>query len=299
MRAIVNTVYGEPEVLELKDIAKPVHKKDEVLIKMVATTINRTDCGFRNPEYFIVRLVGGIFKPRKTILGNELAGVIEATGSEVKSFKIGDEVFGLSAYKFGTHAEYICKKETGSIAIKPINMDFEQAAAVCDGLMLGFNLIKNVNFNTKPKILINGATGSIGTACLQLAKHFGADVTAVCNTKSIELMKHLGASEVIDYSKVEFKCKKLLKPGGIYMSTELGAYWQNVFFALITPLLGGKKVLFPIPTDSQADIIKFKELIEKGNYKAIIDRKYPLEQMIEAVKYVETGEKIGNVVITF
>jgi NADPH:quinone reductase-like Zn-dependent oxidoreductase len=269
-------------------------------------------------EYFAVRVVGGLFKPKKTILGTEFAGEVESIGKDVTLFKPGDLVFGLSTYVFGTHAEYVCVPENKSIAIKPVNMSFEEAAAVCDGLMLAINYIRKIDFSKKPKILINGASGSIGSACVQLAHYYGAEITAVCNTKNISLVKSLGADEVIDYTQQDFtnaeklydvvldavgkstffKCKKILKPGGVYFSTELGPGWQNVFLPLITPLLGSKRVKFPIPTDSQKDILFFKELIETGKYKAVIDRKYPLEQITEATRYVETGQKTGNVVIT-
>lgn len=318
MKAIVYTQYGPPEVLQLKEVDKPIAKDNEVLIKIHATTVNRTDCGFRKPEYFIVRLIAGLFKPNKTILGNELAGEIEAIGAAVKTFKPGDQVFGLSTYNFGTHAEYICLPEKASIAAKPTNMSYAEATAVCDGLMLGMNLVRKIDFTKSPKILINGASGSIGSACVQLAKQYGAEITAVCNTKDFELIKSLGADTVIDYTKEDFtkngqvydaildavgkssffKCKHLLKPGGTYFSTELGYLSQNVFLALLTPIFGGKKVKFPIPTDSKEDIVQFKELIEAGKYRAVIDRTYPLEQIVEATKYVETGQKTGNVVIT-
>jgi len=318
MKASVYTQYGPPEVLQLKEVPKPTPKDNEVLVKVHATTVNRTDTGFRVAEYFAVRVVGGLFKPKKTILGTEFAGVIEALGKNVTSFKPGDPVFGLNTYQFGTHAEYVCLPEKGSIAIKPTNMTFEEAAAVCDGLMLAINYIRKIDFSKNPKILINGASGSIGSASVQLARYYGAEITAVCNTKNISLVKSFGADEVIDYTQQDFtnteklfdvvldavgkstffKCKKILKPGGVYFSTELGPGWQNVFLPLITPLLGSKRVKFPIPTDSQKDILFFKELIETGKYKAVIDRTYPLEQIIEATRYVETGEKTGNVVIT-
>jgi NADPH:quinone reductase-like Zn-dependent oxidoreductase len=325
MKAVVYTQYGPPEVLQIKDVPKPEPKKNEVLVKIHATTVNRTDTGFRQPEYIIVRLVGGLFKPKKTIQGSEFAGEIEAVGKDVNSFKIGDEVFGLSTYDFGTHAEYVCIKETGSIAIKPENLTYTEAAAICDGAFLAFNYIRKINFEKKPHILVNGASGSIGTACVQLAKYYGAHVTAVCNTKNLELIKSIGADELIDYTREDFtksgkfydvvldavgkssffKCKRIMKPGAIYFSTELGYLSQNVFLGLFTPLLsklpGGtdrKKVLFPIPTDRKEDIEFFKELVEAGKYKPVIDRVYPLEQIIEATKYVETGEKTGNVVIS-
>ncbi|HNV29404.1 MAG TPA: NAD(P)-dependent alcohol dehydrogenase [Cyclobacteriaceae bacterium] len=317
MLASVYTQYGPPEVLQLKDVPKPIPKNNEVLVKIHATTVNRTDTGFRVAEYFAVRIVGGLFKPKKTILGSEFAGRVESIGKDVTLFKPGDPVFGLSAYVFGTHAEYVCVPENKSIAIKPTKMSFEEAAAVCDGLILGINYIRKIDFKNKPKILINGASGSIGSACVQLAHHYGAEITAVCNTKNLSLVKSLGADEVIDYTQQDFtnigklydvvldavgkstffKCKKILKPGGVYFSTELGPGWQNVFLPLITPLLGSKRVKFPIPTDSKEDILLFKELIEAGKYKAVIDRTYPLKQIMEATRYVETGQKTGNVVI--
>ena len=317
MKAVVYTKYGSPEVLQLREVEKPRPKDHEVLIKIHATTVNRTDCGFRQPEYLIVRLINGLFRPKKTILGSELAGEIEAIGKDVKTFKPGDQVFGLSTYAFGTHAEYICMSEEKSITTKPINMSYQEAAAVCDGAFLALANIKQIDFRKTPKILINGASGSIGSAAVQLAKYFGADITAVCNTRNLALMQSLGADEVIDYIAHDFttqgqlydvvfdavgkssffRCKKVLKPGGIYFSTELGFLWQNIFLALLTPLFGGKKVLFPIPKDRKADIVFFKELIEAGKYKAVIDRTYRLEQIVEATKYVETGQKTGNVVI--
>jgi len=318
MKAIVYTKYGPPDVLQLKEVPKPIPKDNEVLIKIHATTVNRTDCGFRKPEYrFIIGFINGFFKPKKTILGSELAGEIEAIGKDVKTFKPGDQVFGLSTYNFGTHAEYICIPEKGSITIKPANMPYEEAAAICDGAFLAINYIRKIDYEKVPNILINGASGSIGSACVQLAKYYGARITAVCTAKNFELIKLLGADEVIDYTKEDFtkngqqydvvmdavgkssffRCKKILKPGGVYYSTDLGFMAQNIFLALLTPIFGGKKVKFPIPKDTKEDIIFLKELIEAGKYKAVIDRTYRLEEIVEATKYVETGQKTGNVVI--
>ena len=319
MKAIVYTKYGPPEVLQLKEVEKPTPKDNEVLIKIYATTVNRTDCGFRKPEYpLIIRLINGLFKPKRTILGSELAGEIVSVGKDVKTFKNGDRVFGLTTSHFGAHAEYICIPETGSIAIKPANISYEEAAAICEGAYLALANLKKIDFKKAPIILINGASGSIGSAAVQLAKYFGAEITAVCNTKNLELVKSLGANETIDYSKEDFtkngrlydvvfdavgkssffRCKKLLKPGGIYFSTDLGFLAQNIFLVLLTPIFRGKKVLFPIPKDSKEDIIFFKELSETGKYRAVIDRSYRLEEIVEATKYVETGQKTGNVVIT-
>ena len=267
-------------------------------------------------------MVNGLFKPKRTILGSELAGEIEAVGKDVRLFKKGDKVFGLAADNFGAHAEYICLPEEASIVTKPVNMNHEEAAAVCDGLMLAFTLIKKIDLHKGKKILIYGASGSIGTAAVQLAKYYGAEVTAVCNTKNLELVKSLGADEVIDYTKDDFtkngqtydvvidavgkssffRCKNLLKKGGIYLSTDLGFLAQILFLTLWTSIFGrlpsGKKVLFPIPKVSKEDIGFFKELIEAGKYKAVIDRRYTLEQIVEATRYVETEQKTGNVVIT-
>ncbi len=324
MKASVYTIYGSADVLHIKEIEKPIPKPNEVLVKIHATTVNRTDCGFRSPEYFIVRVISGLLKPRKQVLGTEFSGEIESIGQDVKSFKVGDAVFGLSTYKFGTHAEYICVAENKSIALKPQNMSHQEAAAVCDGLMLGNNLVQVIDFTKAKKILINGASGSIGSAAVQLARYHGAEITAVCRTKSFDLIKSLGATYTIDYTMEDFtqcgkkfdvvidavgkssffKCKKILNPGGIYFSTELGYLSQNIFLPIITPITsklpganGGKRVKFPIPTDSKKDILYFKELIEGGHYKAVIDRTYPLEKIVEATRYVETGEKTGNVVI--
>jgi NADPH:quinone reductase-like Zn-dependent oxidoreductase len=318
MKAVVYTQYGSPDVLQFKDVEKPAPKVKEVLVKIKATSVNRTDCGFRKPEYFIVRLVGGLFRPKRTILGSELSGEVEAIGAEVKTFKVGDSIFGLSTSNFGTHAEYICIPEDQSITIKPANVTFNEAAAVCDGAFLALSYIRKIDFTNAPSILINGASGSIGSASVQLAKYYGAIITAVCNTKDFELLKSLGADEVIDYTKEDFtangklydvvldavgkssyfSCRRILKPKGVYFSTELGYMSQNVFLALLTPLFGGKKVLFPIPKDRKEDIVFIKELMESGKYKAVIDRIYPFEHIIEATRYVETAQKVGNVVIT-
>lgn len=316
MKASVNTRYGNPDVLVINEVPKPIAKPNEVLIKIHATTVNRTDCGFRKPEYIFVYLFSGLFKPKNTILGTEFAGEVEKVGEAVTKFKSGDKVFGLRTFKFGTHAEYVCVNENGSIALMPENMNYQEAAAVCDGLMLAINYIRKIDFTQPKKILINGASGSIGTAAVQLAKYYGSEIHAVCNTKNITLVKSLGAVKVIDYTTEDFtqqpeqydvildavgkssyfKCKHLLKPKGIYFSTELGYMMQNVFLPLFT-LFTGKKVKFPIPTDNQKDILFFKKIIEEGKYHAVIDKVYPLSEIVAATTYVETGEKTGNVVI--
>jgi len=236
----------------------------------------------------------------------------------LKLFKKGDQVFGLTGDNFGAHAEYICLPEEASIVIKPANMNYEEAAAVCDGAWLALTCIRNMNLQKGQKILIYGASGSIGTAGVQLAKYFGAEVTAVCNTKNLELVKSLGADEVIDYTKKDFtksdkiydvvfdavgkssffRCKKLVKRGGVYITTDLGFLWQVPFLILWTAIFGSKKVMLPIPKENKEDVVFFKKLIETGKYKVVIDRRYPLEQVAEAHRYVDKGQKTGNVVIT-
>lgn len=318
MRAIVNTEYGPPEVVQLKEVEKPIPKNNEVLIKVYATTVNRTDCGFRSAEYFIIRFFSGLFKPKNKTLGNEFAGEIEAIGKDVISFRTGDKVFGYNDTKFGAHAEYMTLAENDAIATMPGNLTYEEAAPITEGGHYALCDIRAAKIKSGQKVLINGATGAIGSAAVQLIKYFGGEVTAVCDTKNIDLVKSLGADVVIDYTKQDFtktsqtfdlvfdavgkssfgQCKSILKKRGIYISTELGKNAENIFFALSTQISGGKKVLFPIPTISKEDVVFLKELVEKEKYKPVIDRRYTLEQIVEAYKYVETGQKIGNVVIT-
>jgi len=318
MKAIVCTKYGPPEVLQLKEVAKPTPKDNEILIKIHATTVNRTDCATRKAEPFFARFFTGLIRPKKTILGTEFAGEIEAVGKDVTSFKVGDKVFGFSGNDFGAHAEYMIMPEEGSLATMPANMTYEEAAPSTEGAHYALSFIRKANMQSGQRILINGATGAIGSAAVQLVKDFGADVTAVCSTKNVALVKSLGADRVLDYTKEDFtkddqmydavfdtvgkstfsRCKPLLKPGGIYISSELGYMAQNPILALVTPIIGNKKVMFPIPKHSDENIVLFKKLIEQGKYKAVIDRKYPLEQIVDAYKYVETGQKTGSVVIT-
>jgi NADPH:quinone reductase-like Zn-dependent oxidoreductase len=318
MKAVVHTKYGPPDVLQLKEVDEPVPKDNEVLIRVHATTVNRTDCGFLRAEPFIVRFFSGLLRPKATILGSELAGEVEAAGKDVTSFKQGDHVFGLTGVHFGAHAEYVCLPEEAPIAAKPANMDYEEAAAVCDGAMLAIAFIRRTNPQEGQRVLVNGASGSIGSAAVQLAKYYGAEVTAVCNTRNLELVRSLGADVVIDYTREDFtrhgqtydavfdavgkssfrRCRNLLKKGGIYLSSDLGFLAQNPLLALWTPGIGGKRVMFPIPKVSKKDVCFFKELVETGKYKAVIDRRYPLDRIVEAYRYVEAGQKTGNVVIT-
>ncbi|MBW8332676.1 MAG: NAD(P)-dependent alcohol dehydrogenase [Prolixibacteraceae bacterium] len=318
MKAIIHTRYGPPEVLQQAEVTKPSPKENEVLVKVHATTVNRTDCGFRSAEYFISRFFSGLFRPKNQILGNEFAGEIEAVGKHVKLFQPGEKVFGYNDITFGAHAEYLVMAEDGPIATMPSNLTYEEAAPITEGGHYALCDIRAAKVSPGQKVLVNGATGAIGSAAVQLCRYFGAEVTAVCATPHLELIRSLGAKTVIDYTKEDFtkmgdrfdlvfdavgkssfgKCKPILKSNGIYISTELGKGGQNPFLALITPVLGGKKLLFPTPTISKQDVIFLKDLVESGQFKPLIDRSYPLEQMVEAAKYVETGQKIGNVVIT-
>jgi NADPH:quinone reductase-like Zn-dependent oxidoreductase len=322
MKAIVYTKYGPPDVLQLKEIAKPIPKDNEVLIKIHATTVNRTDCATIRGKPFFMRIVTGLFKPKKQIPGTEFAGEIEAVGKSVSSLKVADKVFGFDDQGSGSQAQYMTISQDNGLTTIPRDTTFEQAAASTEGAHYAYNFIKKVNLKSGQKVLVNGATGAIGSAAVQLLKYLGLKVTAVCNTKNIELVKSLGADKVIDYTKEDFtkdeekynfifdtvgkssffKCKPLLQSGGIYISSDLGYMAQNVFLPLITPIIkpmiGNKKTIFPVPTDIKGSILLIKKLIEEGNFKAVIDRKYPLKQIVEAYKYVEAGHKTGNVVIT-
>jgi len=321
MKAFVYTKYGPPDVLQLKEVEKPIPKDDEVLIKIHATTVNRTDCATIRAIPFFARLVTGIFKPKKEIPGTEFAGKIEEIGKNVTYFKVGEKVFGFDDQGSGSHAQYMTMSENKAFTI-PKNITYEQAAASTEGAHYAYNFINKVNIKSGQKVLVNGATGAIGSAAVQLLKYFEVHVTAVCATKNIELVKSLGANTVIDYTKENFtkddqkynfvfdavgkssffKCKHLLQPGGVYISSDLGYMAQNIFLPLITPiikpLIGNKRTVFPIPTDIRGSIFLIKKLIEQGKFKAVIDRKYPLEQIVEAYRYVEKGQKTGNVVIT-
>ncbi len=315
MRAVVHDKYGPPEVLRLEDVDRPMPKADEVLVKIHATTVNRTDCGLRSAKPFIARFFTGLFRPKQMILGTELAGEIEDVGASVSEFKVGDEVFGM---KTGAHAEYVCVRESGALAHKPTNMTFEESAAVCDGAIIALAGLKRADLRAGKSVLVYGASGSIGTAAVQLAKYFGAHVTAVCNTKNIEVVQSLGADEVIDYTQEDFtkngqtydvifdavgkhsfrRCRRSLEPGGKYLETDLGFLWHVPLLILLTKWIGSKKVMLVIPKYTKANVVFVKELIEAGMYRAVIDRCYTLEQVVDATRYVETEQKTGNVVLT-
>jgi NADPH:quinone reductase-like Zn-dependent oxidoreductase len=317
MKAVVYKKYGPPEVAQLTDIPMPVPNDQEILIKVHASTVNRTDAGFRSASYFISRFWTGLFRPKHQVLGCEFAGVVMAAGKNVSSFKTGDCVFGFNDKTCGGHGEYLTIAESDAVTHMPTNLSFEEAAALTEGVHYALVDIKASNIQKGQQAMVYGATGAIGSAAVQLLKYFGVKVTAVCNTKNVELVRSLGADTVIDYQTQDFtktqtkfdlvfdsvgkssfgQCKPLLNAKGIYISTELGKNAENVWMALITPLFGGKKVLFPLPTITKDDVNFFKALVEMGEFKPVIDRYYTLEQIVEAYKYVESGQKTGNVVI--
>ena len=317
MKAAIHTRYGPPEIVEVKDIPKPTPKENEVLIKVHASTVNRTDSGFRSAEYFVSRFFSGLFRPKHQTLGCEFAGVIEEIGSKVTSFKTGDKVFGFNDSTFGGHAEFLIINENAAITTLPHNLDFYAAAPITEGAHYALNNIRASKIQKGQNALVYGATGAIGSAAVQLLKHFGANVTAVSNTKNVELVKSLGADVVIDYQTQDFtqtktkfhfifdavgkssfhQCKPLLTEKGVYISTELGKNSENVFLAISTSFSKGKKVLFPIPTITKEDVIFLKQLAESGEFKPVIDRYYTLDEIVKAYNYVETGQKTGNVVL--
>ncbi len=324
MKAILHTKYGPPDELQLKEVEKPVPRDNEVLIKIHATTVTTSDCNVRNftfvPKLFQLpaRLMFGVFKPRISILGVDLAGEIEAAGKDVKRFKAGDPVFGTpGGTNLGAHAEYTCVSEDGVLALKPDNMTWEEAAAVFLGAHTALFYLRDLgNIQAGQKVFIYGASGAIGTNAVQLAKYFGANVTGVCSTTNLEMVKSLGADKVIDYTQEDFtqsgetydlifdavgktsfsRCKSLLKPKGIFLPVLLDL--PEIVQMLWSSMTGGKKVKGGPAAERVEDVIFFKELIEAGKLKPVIDKCYPLEQIAEAFRYVEQGHKKGNVVIT-
>ena len=318
MRAVVFDRYGPPDVLHLEERDRPVPADDQVLIRVRATSVTRTDAGLRSAGVPISRFVTGLLRPKQAnrVLGMEVAGTVEAAGAAVTAFAVGDEVFGITGA--GAHAEYVVMRETAALAHKPASITFEEAAAVCDGMSLALPSLEAADVREGTRLLIYGASGSVGTAAVQLARHLGAHVTAVTETRSLELVRSLGADEVVDFTTTDFtdtpkrydaifdavgktsfrRTRWLLKRGGTYVDTDLGAYWHVVALIPATRLAGTQRVKLGLARFRKADVELLKRLIEAGEYRAVIDRTYPLDEIVEAHRYVETERKVGTVVIT-
>lgn len=329
MKAIVYSEYGSPDVLQLNEIEKPLPKENEILIRIHATSVNFGDLMARNykaisPRQFnmpfliwlFAKISFGLNKPKIKILGNEFAGEIEAVGSDVKRFMPGDQVFGYTGERMGAYAEYLCMPENGMLAIKPTNMTFEEIAGVPYGALMALSLLRRANIKPGQKVLINGASGGIGSAAVQIARSLGAEVTGVCSTSKVDFVKSLGAAKVIDYTKEDFtqngetydlifdilgrssisRTKSSLKPNGIHL---FASFKLKQFFQMLwTSRLGGRKVICALGPGNVDDLNTIKEMIEAGKIKPFVDRCYPLEQIAEAHRYIEQGNKKGNVVIT-
>jgi NADPH:quinone reductase-like Zn-dependent oxidoreductase len=312
VKAVVHDRYGPPEVLRVEELERPVPEPDEVLVRVRATTVTRTDIHMRWAKPFFWRFMLGLTRPKRRILGLELAGEVEAVGAEVTQFHVGDKVFGARS---GAHAEYVCVREAGLLAHMPEGWTFEQAAATFDGFYQGLNALRKADVGPGTRLLVYGASGSCGTAAVQLGKHhFGAHVTAVCNTKNVELVGSLGADEVIDYLQDDFtkqgrsydvvldavgkhfffRARRALAPRGLFVATDR---MHNLPLAFLTRF-ARKKVVFGFERPGRAELLLLKELIEAGKYRAVVDRTYPLDDVVEATHYVESFQKTGNVVLT-
>ncbi|WP_320046506.1 NAD(P)-dependent alcohol dehydrogenase [uncultured Ilyobacter sp.] len=321
MKAVVHKKYGSPDILQIKEVEKPIPNDNEVLIKIYATSVNRTDCATLRGIPLLTRVATGIFRPKIQISGSEFAGIVEETGKNVISLKRGDKVFGFDDQGLKSHAEYMKVSEEKAFII-PKNISLQQATVSIEGAHYAYNFINKVDLKPGQRVLVNGATGTIGSSAFQLLKYFGAHVTAVCNRKNMGLMKSLGADEVIDYTSEDFtkidqkyqfvfdtvgkssffKCRPILGNAGVYISSDLGYMAQNLFLPFITPfikfLFKNKRTVFPFPSNIRRSILLIRKLIEEEKFQAVIDRKYALEDILEAYRYVEKGEKLGNVVTT-
>jgi NADPH:quinone reductase-like Zn-dependent oxidoreductase len=316
MRAVVHDRYGPADVLHLEDVESPVPAAHEVLIRIHATTMSRTDCALRAGEPYFSRFLTGVRRPKRRILGSDLAGEVVALGAAVTEFSVGDRVFGIKPWKFGAHAEFICVEEDAALSHMPANVTFDEAAAVCDGAILALNCLRPGKVRSGQSILVNGASGSMGTAGVQLANALGANVTGVCSATNFELVRSLGAGDVIDYTRQDFtkdgrtydvifdavgklafsRCRNSLKPGGVFLPTD---GMRNLLLTAWTARIGDRKVVFDIPPKfTKKDVVFLRELMKAGKYRAVIDRRYPLERVVEAAKYVELHQKTGNVVLT-
>jgi NADPH:quinone reductase-like Zn-dependent oxidoreductase len=315
MRRVVHDRYGPPEILRIGEVERPVPKEDEVLVRVHASTVTRGDTmGVRGVEYRFTRVFTGIRRPRRTDLGTEFAGRIEAVGAAVTEFRVGDEVFGV---RDGANAEYVTVRERGVIAQMPTGLTYEEAA-VPEGSLLALTCLRPVYPLQGKSVLVYGAAGSVGTAAVQLlAHHFEADVTAVCDTKDVELVRSLGARDVLDRFREDFtkngktydvifdavgkhsfrRCRRSLKPGGIYISMDLGFMYHVPLLGLITRFVGSRRATLGLGRYRKENLVLVKELVETGKYRPVIDRRYALDEVVEANRYVESGQKTGNVVL--
>ena len=317
MRAAVRTKYGPPEVVRISDVPDPAVGPKDLRVAVHATTVNRTDSGTLAAKPFFIRAFTGLVHPRATILGNEFAGVVESVGPEVTSFSEGDRVFGYSP-RFGAHAEFVCVPEHGMVAPIPTGLSFRDIAPATEGAHYALSIIRKAGIRSGQDVLVYGATGAIGSAAVQLLADIGARVVAVCGTAGVDLVRGLGADRVIDRETVDFtrdghqydvvfdavgkssfrRVRRLLKPNGIYLTTDLGPWSQNLVLPVATRLSRGRRVMLPFPIETQEIVEYLRERIADGRFRPVIDRQFPLEQIVEAYRYVQTGHKIGNVVIT-
>ncbi len=317
MKAAVRYSYGPVESIQIKDLPIPEPKPDEVRIRVMASTVNRTDIGVLTGKPYLMRVFAGFPKPKFPVTGTDFAGVVDKLGDRVKGFQVGDRVWGFDDNGAGTHAEYVCYSTKKAILPIPEQAGFAEIVACAEAAHYAINFINKVTLHTEDHVLVNGGTGAIGSAAIQLLKARGIQVTAVCPEIYAEKVKALGADRVIPLEKMDFTrepiqydfvfdavgksrfslCKSILKPGGIYISTELGPNWENIGLALSTPLFGKKKVIFPLPLDILGSLKVSGELFIQGKFKPLMDRTYPLAQAREAFAYVASGKKIGNVIL--
>jgi NADPH:quinone reductase-like Zn-dependent oxidoreductase len=316
MRAVVHDRYGPPEVLRVADVERPVPNEDEVLVRVYGSTVTRGDAmGVRSVEYRFTRLLTGIRRPKRTNHGTEFAGRVEAVGAAATEFRVGDDVFGVEG---GANAEYVSVRESGVIAAKPIGLTYEEAAAVPDGSLLALTCLRPAYPLRGKSVLVYGAAGSVGVAAVQLlAHHFEAEVTAVCDTKDVDLVRSLGARDVVDRLREDFtkngrtydvifdavgkhsfrRCRRSLKPRGLYITMDLGFMYHVPLLALVTRFVGSRRARVGIGRYRKDDLLLVKELVDAGKYRPVIDRRYALDEIVEATRYVETGQKTGNVVL--
>jgi NADPH:quinone reductase-like Zn-dependent oxidoreductase len=317
VRAAVRSRYGGPGVVQVIDVPAPAVKDDELLVRVHATTVNRTDCAARAADPFFWRFFTGLHRPKVWILGTEFAGEVASVGATVTEFAVGDRVFGFSDETFGAHAEYLSIAEGATLAKIPRGMTYVEAAPGLEGSHYALTMIRAADVQSGQPVLVHGATGAIGSAAVQLLKAHGAEVTAVCDTANIDIVKGLGADRVVDYTSEDFTkdgeqyavvidavgkstfsaCKPLLKRRGVYISSDLGPFWQNVFLPAVTAVSRGRRVKFPIPKNDATTAEYLRELMAADEFRPVVDRCYDLEEIVEAYEYVETGQKVGNVVI--